>query len=69
MSILQPQPASDWDRELEYCGWMDVPSIYLICEGDRLLLVELQLQLAGVAGSEVMRCGAGHSKCFPCLFM
>ena len=60
MKKLRPQPAADWDREIAYCGFVDVPSVYLVCEGDRLLPVELQLQFAGVAGSEVLRCEAGH---------
>ena len=60
MAQLQPQPAEDWDREVTYCGWMDVPSVFLVCEADRLLPVELQMQLAGLAGSEVIRCSAGH---------
>jgi len=60
METLGPQPAADWDREIAYCGFKDVPSVYLVCEGDRLLPVDLQLQFAGLAGSEVLRCEAGH---------
>ena len=60
MKKLQPQPAADWDREIAYCGFLDVPSVYLVCEGDRLLPVELQLKFAATAGSEVVRCQAGH---------
>jgi pimeloyl-ACP methyl ester carboxylesterase len=60
MEKLKPQPAADWDRVLNYCGWMEVPSVYLVCEADRLLPAELQLQLAGIAGSEILRCKSGH---------
>lgn len=55
-----PQPSTDWDRELIYCGWMEVPSVYLVCEADRLIPAEWQLQAAGRAGSEILRCTAGH---------
>jgi len=34
--------------------------VYLVCEGDRLLPVDLQLHFAGIAGSEILRCEAGH---------
>ena len=60
MAKLQPQPAHDWDRELTYCGWMELSSVYLVCEADRLLPVDLQVQLAEIAGSEFLRCEAGH---------
>lgn len=60
MGQMRCQPAADWDRELTYCGWMDVPSAYLVCEGDKLFPVEIQLHLAGMAGSEVLRCEDGH---------
>lgn len=39
---------------------MEVPSVFLVCEADRLLPAELQVQLAGLAGSEVIKCSAGH---------
>jgi pimeloyl-ACP methyl ester carboxylesterase len=60
MEKLQPQPAADWDRELVYCGWEEVPSSFLVCEADRLLPAELQMQLAGIAGSEIIKCEEGH---------
>jgi pimeloyl-ACP methyl ester carboxylesterase len=60
MKELKPQPAADWDQELTYCGWMGTPSIFLVCENDRLLPSELQCQLAAIAGSEIVRCEAGH---------
>jgi hypothetical protein len=57
---LRPQPAADWDAEIAYCGFKDVPSVYLVCEGDRLLPIDLQLNFASTAGSEIIRCEAGH---------
>jgi hypothetical protein len=49
-----------WDGTTTYCGWEDVPSIYLLCEKDAVLPEAVQLQMAGLAGSELVRCGAGH---------
>ncbi|KAH8695237.1 Alpha/beta hydrolase fold-1 [Talaromyces proteolyticus] len=60
LAKLQPQPAQGWDGRVEYTGWKDVPSVYLVCEGDELLPMPLQEQLAGLAGSKVERCSAGH---------
>ena len=57
---LQPQPASDWDDTITYCGWRDVPSVYLVCEGDRCVPGPVQLQLAETAGSQIEKCAAGH---------
>lgn len=60
LATIKPQPAEGWDDTVRYTGWKDVPSIYLICEGDNALPVPLQEQLAGLAGSEIQRCSAGH---------
>ena len=31
-----------------YCGWKDVPSVYLVCEGDLILPPSMQMvELAG----------------------
>lgn len=60
LAKLQPQPAQGWDDTVTYAGWKDVPSVYLICEGDNALPVALQEQLAGLAGSKIERCSAGH---------
>lgn len=57
---LQSQPASDWDHTITYCGWRDVPSVYLVCEKDACIPPPVQLQLAEMAGSKVEKCGAGH---------
>lgn len=60
MKKLQPQPSEGWDETITYCGWRDVPSVYLVCENDQVLPPQLQFQLAGLAGSKVEKCGAGH---------
>ena len=58
--VLRPQPAEGWDSTVTYCGWKDVPSVYLVCESDQVIPVGMQEQMAQLAGSEVVRCGAGH---------
>ena len=57
---LELQPAEGWDGTTTYCGWEDVPSVYLLCEKDAIIPEAVQLQMAGLAGSELVRCGAGH---------
>ncbi|KAL8644577.1 MAG: hypothetical protein Q9210_007185 [Variospora velana] len=57
---LQSQPSSGWDGVVDYAGWKNVPSIYLLCERDALLSVDMQAEMAARAGSEVVRCEAGH---------
>ena len=57
---LQSQPASDWNSTITYCGWRDVPSVYLVCEGDACIPPSMQLQLAEMASSEIQKCRAGH---------
>jgi pimeloyl-ACP methyl ester carboxylesterase len=60
MVDLKHQPAQGWDDTITYAGWKEVPSVYLICEGDNILPVPLQEQLAGLANSKIERCSAGH---------
>jgi pimeloyl-ACP methyl ester carboxylesterase len=60
LARLQCQPATNWAGVVEYAGWKEIPSVYLVCEKDRLLLLERQLQLAGMAGCEIERCDSGH---------
>ena len=57
---LQTQPAADWDDTVTYCGWKDVPSVYLVCEADAVIPSPMQMQLAESAGCEIERCNAGH---------
>lgn len=57
---LECQPASGWDNVVDYCGWKEVPSVYLCSENDALLPLELQHQMAALAGSMVETCSAGH---------
>ena len=57
---LQTQPATGWDGTVTYCGWKDVPSVYLVCEKDACIPPQLQLQLAENAGSKIEKCQAGH---------
>lgn len=60
MQELKCQPAEGWDGTTTYCGWRDVASTYLVCEGDKCLPAPVQEQCAEMAGSEVVRCPAGH---------
>ncbi|GLA63415.1 hypothetical protein AtubIFM54640_004562 [Aspergillus tubingensis] len=60
LAIFDPQPANDWNGRVPYAGWKDVPSVYLVCEGDNALPAGLQEQLANLAGSQIERCSAGH---------
>lgn len=54
------QPATGWDDVIDYCGWKVVPSVYLCSENDALLPLEMQRQMAALAGSKIETCGAGH---------
>lgn len=58
--VLQCQPAAGWDSTIKYCGWREVPCVYLVCEGDKLLPTALQEHMAHTAGARVERCTAGH---------
>lgn len=57
---LQPQPSEGWFDTVTYCGWKDVPSLYLVCEDDQVIPSQWQSQMADLAGSEVEKCGARH---------
>ncbi|KAI6758449.1 hypothetical protein HG530_010689 [Fusarium avenaceum] len=57
---LQHQPFTGYSTKLQYCGWRDVPSVYIICEGDKLLPVSFQESGAKLAGSEIVRLDGGH---------
>jgi pimeloyl-ACP methyl ester carboxylesterase len=57
---LQTQPSSGWDATISYCGWREVPSVYLVCNADQVLPAPLQRQMAQLAGSEIEECEAGH---------
>lgn len=60
LDVLKPQPAQGWNGTTIYAGWKDVKSVYLICEEDQVIPAFLQEELAGLAGSRIERCSAGH---------
>ncbi|TVY48645.1 hypothetical protein LOCC1_G003961 [Lachnellula occidentalis] len=60
MKVLKSQPAAGWDDTVTYCGWKEVPSVYLVCEKDAILPETMQLGFAQLAGSQITRCAAGH---------
>jgi pimeloyl-ACP methyl ester carboxylesterase len=57
---LKSQPAENWGAVTTYCGWQDVPSVYLVCKQDKIIPEDLQVQLASLIGSRIVRCCAGH---------
>jgi pimeloyl-ACP methyl ester carboxylesterase len=58
---LKTQPAENWDNgTVSYCGWKDVPSVYLICENDDVIPPPVQEHCAALAGSRIERCSSGH---------
>jgi pimeloyl-ACP methyl ester carboxylesterase len=57
---LNCQPSSGWDLETKYAGWREVETTYLVCENDQVLPSQVQEQMAGLAGSAIVKCGAGH---------
>lgn len=60
MRVLQPQPAEGWDGTLTYGGGKEIPSVYLVCEADQVLPSAEQEQMARLAGSKIIHCGAAH---------
>ena len=57
---LQHQPASDWDDVVTHAGWKNVPSTYLVTEGDAALPPPMQLQMAEGANAKIEKTSAGH---------
>jgi hypothetical protein len=57
---LHAQPAENWNGTVQYAGWRDVPSVYIVCKKDAAIPEPLQLQLASMAGSQVEVLDVGH---------
>ena len=57
---LQTHPSDAWDDTVTFCGWQEVPSVYIICEKDACLPESFQMQLARTGGSKVERVAGGH---------
>ncbi len=45
---------------VDYCAWKDIPSVYLLCTRDQVIPIEVQRQIAAMAGAETESCDAGH---------
>ena len=60
VAALKPQPAAGWDSTVTFCGWRQVPSVYVVTENDKCIPPALQLQLAELAGSKVEKVFSGH---------
>lgn len=58
-ATLQIQPAG-WDGVVRYCGWREVPSVYIVLDNDRAIVREVQEEMAELAGSRVVHLDAGH---------
>lgn len=55
------QPGRDWDGVVEYAGWMEIPSAYLVTDKDACLPAPLQEQIAGLVEARPLEhCDAGH---------
>lgn len=59
-SKLHGFPGDGWNGTVTYCGWRDVPSVYVLCTQDATIPPPLQEQLAASAGSKVEKLDAGH---------
>ena len=50
----------DYYHDIEYCGWLEVPSLYIICEYSKIVPKRVQEQCAGLAASDITRLRTGH---------
>lgn len=58
---MSHQPGKGWDSTITYCGWRDVPSVYILAEEDKIVPAQVQEMCAGLAGSKIVKVqGAGH---------
>ncbi|KAF9876840.1 hypothetical protein CkaCkLH20_05686 [Colletotrichum karsti] len=53
-------PAEGWGTPIEYAGWQEVPTDYIICESDEIIPAQMQETLASLAEAKVYRLDAGH---------
>lgn len=55
------QPGRTWElSNVDYGGWNDVSSVWLIAEEDKMLPADMQRQMAGMAGSKIETCTGCH---------
>lgn len=58
---LSWQPATYIESiHVSYCAWKDIPSVYLCCTQDRIIPLEVQHEIAAMAGARTESCEAGH---------
>ena len=60
VKVLKPQPAEGWADTVTYCGWKEVPGVYLVCDKDQMIPPPMQAQIGEMAGCEIVHCDAGH---------
>jgi pimeloyl-ACP methyl ester carboxylesterase len=70
---LPEQEAAEWESrmiaqsyavrktEITRTAFRYIPSTYLLCEGDKAVPPKYQEMFAGLTGSELLKCDAGHS--------
>ena len=46
--------------KVSYCAWREIPSVYLCCTLDQVIPLQVQCQMAAMAGAETESCDAGH---------
>ena len=62
MATWACQPSKeDYYRPIEYTGWTEVPSTYLLCEGDKVHSIPIQKILVELVGCKTVTCSAGHA--------
>lgn len=58
---LSWQPSTYVDSiHVDYCAWKEIPSVYLCCAQDQVIPLEVQRQIAEMAGAKMETCDAGH---------
>ncbi|KAH8645791.1 hypothetical protein BX600DRAFT_444347 [Xylariales sp. PMI_506] len=59
-----PEPAQLYGEPIEYMGWRNIASHYILCENDQFIPAQFQEQYVKLAGSTAIRMDTGH---FPML--
>lgn len=61
VATVQHQPGRTWDQVVHFCGWREVPSVFILAEQDRMLPASVQEKCAKFVGSKaIIRVDAGH---------
>lgn len=61
ITMLSFQPSTGWNGRIQYAGWEEIPSAYMICTKDAAIPLAFQEQMAAMAHcSPIEKCDAGH---------